>query len=655
MIYHVAKNGDDFNDGSKENPFLTIQQAANAAVAGDHIIVHEGTYREWVKPVNGGLSADKRIVYQAAEREKVVIKGSEIIQGWELLEKNVTNGNGGNIWKVTVPNSLFVDFNPFAQAVCGDWLVEPREHPVHLGEIYLNGEAMYEAKTLDELYNPTERHGTVVENWWGVKECYQEPHKTVYLWYACTEREHTILYANFQDNNPNEECVEINVRKCCFFPVTTGVNYITVRGFEMAQAATAWAPPTAEQVGIIGPNWSKGWIIEDNIFHDAKCSAVSLGKEKTTGDNACTKWRRKPGYQNQMEAVFLARNIGWSKERIGSHIVRNNVIYNCGQNGIVGHLGCIFSEIYGNEIYRIAIKREYYGHEIAGIKLHAAIDVQIHHNYVHDCLLGTWLDWQAQGTRVSCNIYDRNSRDFMIEVTHGPCLVDNNIFTSEYTFDNAAQGTAFVHNLCGGSHNHYDVLDRSTPYHLPHSTEVLGTTFVYGNDDRWYQNIFIGGEKTDRKYGTADYDDAPITLEEYIQRVEKLGEGDVERFAQVRQPVYINGNAYLHGATAFNREVTKFMDTQNGDPCLQMYREGDGVYLKIVIPAQMLELNTRQVDSEYLGMTRLTEARFENPDESDIAIDHDLLGNKRGKKPVAGPLEGLNAGENTVCVWKYRQ
>ena len=153
MIYHVAKNGDDFNDGSKENPFLTIQQAANAAVAGDHIIVHEGTYREWVKPVNGGLSADKRIVYQAAEREKVVIKGSEIIQGWELLEKNVTNGNGGNIWKVTVPNSLFGDFNPFAQAVCGDWLVEPREHPVHLGEIYLNGEAMYEAKTLDELYN----------------------------------------------------------------------------------------------------------------------------------------------------------------------------------------------------------------------------------------------------------------------------------------------------------------------------------------------------------------------------------------------------------------------------------------------------------------------------------------------------------------------
>jgi alpha-L-arabinofuranosidase len=46
-----------------------------------------------------------------------------------------------------------------------------------------------------------------------------------------------------------------------------------------------------------------------------------------------------------MEAVFRALQIGWSKEKIGSHIIRNNVIYDCGQNGIVGHMGCAFSEI----------------------------------------------------------------------------------------------------------------------------------------------------------------------------------------------------------------------------------------------------------------------------------------------------------------------
>ena len=645
MNYHVAKNGDDFHKGTASQPFLTIQKAATVAVAGDTITVHEGIYREWVSPVNGGTSVDNRIVYEGATGEKVVIKGSEVIKGWEQINDKV--------WKVIVPNALFGEFNPFARAVAGDWLVEPRETPVHLGEVYLNGEALYEAKTLEEVYQPVKRFHTVVERWWGIDEEVQEPEKTLYVWYARVECENTIIYANFQGYNPNEEYVEINVRKCCFFPKSTGINYITVRGFEMAQAATAWAPPTAEQVGIIGPNWSKGWIIENNIFHDAKCSAISLGKEKTTGDNNFSKWRKKPGYQYQMEAVFQAGNIGWSKERIGSHIVRNNIIYNCGQNGIVGHLGCIFSEIYGNEIYRVAIKREYYGHEIAGIKLHAAIDVHIHHNYIHDCLLGTWLDWQAQGTRVSSNIYDKNTRDFMIEVTHGPCLVDNNIFTAEYTFDNAAQGTAFVHNLCGGFHNHYDVRDRSTPYHLPHSTEVLGSVVVYGNDDRWYQNIFWGGMQENRQYGTAGYDGAPTSLEEYIERVKALGEGDVECFAQIRQPAYINANAYLDGARAFDGETEKYL-AENADvkTNLQIVDKEDGVYLKITLPEMLFELNTRQMNSKLLGMTRITEARYENADGSDIILDYDMNGRKRSSKPTVGPLEDLEPGENEVLLWK---
>ena len=83
-----------------------------------------------------------------------------------------------------------------------------------------------------------------------------------------------------------------------------------------------------------------------------------------------------------------------------------------------------------------------FGYETTGIKLHAAIDVQIHHNRIHNTTLGTWLDWQAQGVRVSSNLYYDNDCDLMVEVSHGPYLVDNNIFASDFTFENAAQGGA---------------------------------------------------------------------------------------------------------------------------------------------------------------------------------------------------------------------
>mgnify|MGYP000965614251 CR=1 FL=1 len=81
--YHVSVMGNDSNDGSLSRPFRSINHAAQIAVAGDTVTVHAGTYREWVNPKNGGINDNQRIVYLAAPGEKVEIKGSEIITGWE--------------------------------------------------------------------------------------------------------------------------------------------------------------------------------------------------------------------------------------------------------------------------------------------------------------------------------------------------------------------------------------------------------------------------------------------------------------------------------------------------------------------------------------------------------------------------------------------
>lgn len=642
--YHVAVTGCDFEEGTKDHPFRTISKAALLAMPGDRVIVHEGEYREWVKPAQGGTSSVSRITYEAAEGERVVIKGSEQITCWEPVE--------GSVWKAVLPNSFFGTYNPYKEVLGGDWFIYPNDNSLHAGDVYLNGKSFYEAKSLEEVKNPVNRTEGVNPPWTRHPEPILHPEDTMYQWYAETDQETTVIYANFQGVNPNEELTEINVRKCCFYPEKTGLNYITVRGFEMAQAACPWTPPTADQPGLLGTNWSKGWIIENNKIHDAKCSGISIGKEASTGHNLCTRTHRKPGYQYQMEAVFRARQIGWSKETIGSHVIRNNEIYDCGQNGIVGHMGCVFSEIAHNHIYNIAVKHEYFGYEIGGIKLHAAIDVQIHHNNIHNCTLGTWLDWQAQGTRVSKNLYYANDRDLMVEVTHGPYLVDNNIFASDYNFDNIAQGGAYLHNLCCGTMRREDVLDRSTPYHFPHTTEVAGTTVVYSGDDRIYQNVFLGGTVTYTEqslHGTEGYDGHTNSLEEYINDVISRGNGDLEQFKHVKQPVYIRGNAYLKGAKSYGREENTHVSDM--DPAVRIVETDGKTYLELNVEKKILEIPTEIYNSEKLGMPRITEAAYENPDGTPIVFDTDYLDQSRSGQPAAGPIEGLKEGMNRILVW----
>jgi hypothetical protein len=639
--YHVSKDGSDANTGSREAPFLTIGAAASAARAGDAVVVHQGVYREWVKPKEGGLSASRRITYTAAQNEKVVIKGSERIQNWENVE--------GSVWKAVLPNGTFGNWNPYREIVTGDWMIYPAGRRIHLGDVYLNGMSFYEAESYRALINPKPR-AEILDHWTKEIVPVRNVDQTKYVWFAEAGDDTTTIYANFHGADPNRELTEVNVRKCCFYPDKTGVNYITVRGFEMAHAATPWAPPTGDQPGLIGANWSKGWIIEKNIIHDAKCSAISIGKEASTGDNYRTNRRDKPGYQYQLESVFSARKTGWSKEKIGSHIIRHNTIYDCGQNGVVGHLGCVFSEIYGNHIYNIALKREFYGYEIAGIKLHAAIDVQIHHNYIHDCSLGTWLDWQAQGTRISKNLYNNNNRDLFVEVSHGPYLVDHNIFGSKYALDNHAQGGAYVNNFFAGKIVLKKMLNRATPYHAPHSTDVRGYAMVYGADDRFFGNIFVGG-KTPDTVGTAIYNGCPTSLDEYIRMVDAEGMGcDLEAFEKFEQPVYIADNAYFNGAASFDKEKTN-INRPDFDTRFTIEPLGCEVYFELDLPDGFVE-NCAVHDTLSLGRVRIVDADFENPDGSPLTLntgygdEEDSLSGK-----TAGPIAGLKPGRNRVKIW----
>ncbi|MFO1514977.1 MAG: DUF1565 domain-containing protein, partial [Verrucomicrobiota bacterium] len=223
--FHVATHGNDANRGTKSAPLRTIQRAADLAQPGDVITVHEGVYRERINPPRGGTSDRKRIVYRAAPREQVEIKGSEVVQNWVKVQDGV--------WKVTLPNSFFGGFNPYRDRIHGDWF-DPKGREHHTGAVYLNGDWLSEAARLEEVLQPTGNTS---------------------LWFAQVDATNTTIWAQFKGVNPTEQLVEINARQTVFYPDQPGRNYITVRGFTLRDAATPWAPPTAEQVGLIGTHW----------------------------------------------------------------------------------------------------------------------------------------------------------------------------------------------------------------------------------------------------------------------------------------------------------------------------------------------------------------------------------------------------------------
>ncbi|SDU93641.1 Protein of unknown function [Microlunatus sagamiharensis] len=657
--FHVATTGDDAADGSAERPFRTIDRGARAAHPGDTVQVHAGEYREWVVPRRGGLGENRRITYEAAPGEHVVVKGSERVTGWEQV--------AGPVWRVRVPNALFGDFNPYVEEIDGDWIVRPeRDSPRrHLGEVYLDGVASTEVATVAEVGQP-ERRTEVTDHWTGIAQPVEDPDQTQRVWHA--EVDHaldggvTTITANFGDADPNAHLVEINVRRSVFYPLQHHLDFITVRGFELAQAACPWTPPTADQPALIGPNWARGWVIEDNDIHDAKCSAVSLGKEASTGHNWSTTRLDKPGYQYQLESVFSAEQIGWDAEHVGSHVVRRNHIHHCGQNGVVGHLGCVFSTIEDNHIHHIADRREFYGYEIGGIKLHAAIDVEIRHNYIHDCSLGTWLDWETQGTRVSRNVFARNSRDLFVEVSHGPYVVDHNVFGSPVSVESFSQGGAYVGNVLCGSLRLEKVMDRATPYHRAHSTQVAGYAVIYGADDRWVANLFLGGQGQESYghgaefnprfgYGTALYDGHPTSFADYLALVDAQPPGDHDRYPSVPQPAYVRSNVYADGATAFEGEPDALV--LDGPVAVRVVTEGEEVYLETELPEAFLGTGVGVVTGADLEHVRFAGLEFEERDGSPVVIDVDLLGERKeaGQTYPAFPVAGISTGTSRTRVW----
>lgn len=656
MIYYVNQRAVKDGTGSKATPFKHINDAAKVLRPGDEVIVAPGIYREYVDPIHAGCE-DNRIVYRSEQPLGAIITGAEEVKSWEKYQDTV--------WVCRIDNGVFGNYNPYTTVVGGDWYFSPAIR--HTGAVYLNDRMLYETESLDECIK-----GEIYAPSW-------EPEWSIYKWYAMQEDNRTVIYANFQGKDPNRENVEINVRRNCFMPSKTGVGYITFSGFNVNKAATTWAPPAAYQDGMVGAHWSKGWIIEDCEISNSKCSGISLGKYyDEENDHYFTRKHVKSPTQMERDAVCRGQYHGWLKEKVGSHIVRRCHIHHCEQTGIVGRMGCVFSLIEDNHIHNINNMQQLGGAEIAGIKFHAAIDVVFRRNHIHHSTMGIWCDWQAQGTRITQNLFHDNdppesaagargammSQDVFVEVGHGPTLIDNNIMLSKASVRIATEGVACVHNLIlgaftavgGGTDQEVEGKNqpRYTPYHIRHRTEVAGFMTILHGDDRIYNNLFIqnwpvhevevkedmGFHMPDNQIvGTSVFDDYP-TYDEWIKDFELDKPANMFKLTPYHfrhLPVWVNGNAYFNGAQPCKNEKSKLVVDQ-AEAYVRLI-EKDGTYtLETNVYTLLDGFKDGIINSDILGDAFEPEQRFENPDGTAITFNEDFLGEHRGISTIPGPF-----------------
>ncbi len=436
---HVAKSGSDANVGNRENPYLSIGKAAQVAEPGDVVVVHAGTYREWVKPARGGNDEASRITYRAAAGDDVFIKGSEQITSW------VNQADG--VWMVELPNALFGDYNPYALNLSGGWLHYGEWH--HRGDVYLDGDAFLEKQSPEEVKQAPES------------------------WCCRADAETTTIWANFGKAAPNRQLAEINVRQSVFLPEQSGLSHIRVSGFHLMHSGENWQPPGLDvQMGMIGPRMGKHWIIENCTITNARCVGIVLGH---------------------------ATGVDYGDvDAFGDHVVRNNVIRRCGEAGIAGQKGATRCLIAGNLIEQTNYRKEFGGWETAAIKFHESVDAVIRGNLIRGVshqgygAFGIWMDWGNQGARISGNIvYDTQAANLFLEMNHGPTLVDNNVLIGHSVRSNS-KATVFAHNLFVDCK--FEMVSdtrRSSQFYKPHTRQEVGRKHGIPSDDKWFNNLFI--------------------------------------------------------------------------------------------------------------------------------------------------------------------
>ena len=227
-----------------------------------------------------------------------------------------------------------------------------------------------------------------------------------------------------------------------------------------------------------------------------------------------------------------------------------------------------------------------------------------------------------------------------------------------------SQGGAFVNNLVCGTVSLEPVVERPTPYHVPHSTQVAGYAAILGGDDRHIGNIFLGGDasrglRADAHGAARRPATAPPATTATPRRSPTTSRWSTTRPAattsassSVKQPVYIRDNVYAAGAGPYEAEQDAARPRRRRDASPSSTRATRSTSRR-ELPEAFDEARVGLVTGSDLERVRFVDAEFEEPDGSPAGLDTDLVGVRKtgGQAYPAGPIAALASGSSRTRVW----
>jgi len=440
-------NSTDQGMGTQDQPFMSINRAAEQAKPGDTIIVHEGVYRERVNPVRSG-EVDNPITFMAAPGEKVYVRGSEVfapvweqVEGYPGVYKGALNyvPFGKEAYNGLLDDSVYCE-NPYHLGFDRTAKVRPisiseEKLPLTLGQVFIDGKPLVEAET------------------------YAQVNGTHYTWIVSADGDNIYINLPCAIYEIEKHLIEISVRHAVFSPLARQLMHIHIRGFifeHCANHSPAWGKGGRAQAGMVSTRSGKYWRIENNVIRYAKCIGLDCGSE---GGEENIEF---PGSGNNLLARLIKSGENgddMSGDLPGHHTIIDNHIYNNGHCGIAG-IGHIGTKVIGNVIEknnRTGYTSPWW--EFAGIKFHFFYKGLIEGNLIRDNdAHGIWLDNNWRYSRVTRNVIVNNLwSGINMELGRGPMCIDNNIvaYTRQGSgiYGHDASDITVAHNLIYANYN----------------------------------------------------------------------------------------------------------------------------------------------------------------------------------------------------------